>query len=139
MFWPYFAFLKILKIAVDLLKDMYSGRPKIGLKKFLVKTQKSAGLSKIYLVNSLSVCNELTSKSQTRAADFCFVTWKRLLIYFKVLGHTSNRKWRKNWFGVLLGSVAEPWKTLKMGKIPIFRGAVWHPKWTPDFFSMIFC
>ena len=71
---PYFAFLKILKIAVHLLKDMYSGMPKIGLKKFLVKTQKSAGLSKIYLVNSLSVCNELTSKSQTRAADFCFLT-----------------------------------------------------------------
>ena len=70
---PYFAFLKILKIAVLLLKDMYSGMPKIGLKNFLVKTQKSAGLSKIYLVNSLSVCNELTSKSQTRAADFCFL------------------------------------------------------------------
>ena len=67
-------FLKILKIAVHLLKDIYSGMPKVGLKKFLVKTQKSAGLSKIYLVNSLLVCNELTSKSQTRAADLCFLT-----------------------------------------------------------------
>ena len=48
--------------------------PKIGLEKFLVKTQISAGLSKIYLVNSLLVCNELISKSQTRAEDFCFLT-----------------------------------------------------------------
>ena len=67
---PYFAFSKILKIAVHLLKDMNPGMPNIGLKKFLVKTEKSAGMSKIYLVNSLQVCNELTSKSQTRAADF---------------------------------------------------------------------
>ena len=64
----------MLKIAVHLLKDMYSGMPKIVLKNFLVKTQKSAGLSKIYLVNSLSVGNELTSKSQTWPADFCFLT-----------------------------------------------------------------
>ena len=53
---------------------MYSEMPKIGLKKFLVKTQKSAGLSKIYSVNSLSVCYELTSKSQTWPADFYFLT-----------------------------------------------------------------
>ena len=68
------AFLKILKITVHLLKDMYSGMPKIGLKRFLVKAQKSAGLSKIYRVNSLSVCNKSISKSQTQAADFCFLT-----------------------------------------------------------------
>ena len=47
-YFAYFASLKILKFAVHLLKDMYSEMPKIGLKKNLVKTQKSAGLSKIY-------------------------------------------------------------------------------------------
>ena len=76
----YFAFLKILKIAVHPLKDIYSGMPKIGLKKFLVKTQKSAGLSRLYLVNSLSVCSEFTSKLKTWAADFGFQTLKRLFI-----------------------------------------------------------
>ena len=38
--WALFEFLKILKIAVRLLKDIYSGMPKKGLKKVLVKTQK---------------------------------------------------------------------------------------------------
>ena len=52
--------------------------------------------------------------------------------------HISNRNWRRNWSGVLIGSVAEPEKTLKMGKTPIFRGAVWDPKWTPDVFFLIF-
>ena len=74
-------FVKILKIEVQLLNDMYSGIPNIGLKKFLVKTQKSAGPSKIYLVNPLSVCSELTSKAKYRM-QFLFLDLKKIVASF---------------------------------------------------------
>ena len=61
---------------------MHSGMPKIGLKKFLVKTQKSAGPSKIYLVNLLSVCNDLTLKVTNTGCRFLYFDLKKIIDLF---------------------------------------------------------